>query len=130
MIVAKKFEASLDLVELNRRMKDFYDIWMLSRAYQFHGSTLQEAIVATCQRRTRPLSPQAPVFSKEFAERSDKQAQWKTFQKKIQLPDIPEDFSTIMNDFGRFLHPLTEVLERHRCFKKKWIVEGPWRPTT
>ncbi|MBN1382190.1 MAG: nucleotidyl transferase AbiEii/AbiGii toxin family protein [Deltaproteobacteria bacterium] len=127
-IIAEKFEASLDLVELNSRMKDFYDIWMLSRAYPFQGLTLQEAVVATCERRSTPLSSRAVVFSKEFAERTDKQAQWKTFLKKIQLPDVPKDFSTIMKDFGEFLYPVTEASENHRRFEEKWLPGGSWQP--
>jgi predicted nucleotidyltransferase component of viral defense system len=127
-IIAEKFEASLDLVELNSRMKDFYDIWMLSRAYPFHGLTIQEAVVATCERRSTPLSSRAPVFSSAFAERSDKQAQWKTFLKKIQLQDVPKDFSTIIKDFGEFLYPVTEASENHRRFEEKWLPGGPWQP--
>ncbi len=129
-IIAEKFEASLDLVELNSRMKDFYDIWMLSRTYPLHGATLQEAVIATCRRRSTPLISKVPVFSSEFAERSDKQAQWKTFLKKNQLPNIPEDFSTIMKDFGEFLRPVTEASESHRRFEEKWFPGGPWQPAS
>lgn len=129
-IIAEKFEASLDLVELNSRMKDFYDIWMLSRTYPFQGTTLQEAVIATCRRRSTPLISQAPVFSREFAERSDKQAQWKTFRKKNQLPDILEDFSAVMKDFGEFLHPVAEASENRKHFDKNWLPGGPWHPAT
>jgi len=128
-IIAEKFEASLDLVELNSRMKDFYDIWMLSRTYPFQGTTLQEAVIATCRRRSTPLISQAPVFSREFAERSDKQAQWKTFRKKNQLPDIPEDFSAVMKDFAEFLRPVAEASENQRRFEENWSPRGCWQPT-
>jgi len=127
-IIAEKFEASLDLVELNSRMKDFYDIWMLSRTYPFQGATLQEAVIATCRRRSTPLISQAPVFSREFAERTDKQAQWKTFRKKNQLPDVPENFSTVMKDFGEFLRPVAEASENRRRFDENWLPGGPWQP--
>ena len=84
-IVAEKFEASLELAELNSRMKDFYDIWMLSRAYQFHGPTLQGAVVATCERRATPLTSRALIFSKEFAASTEKRAQWAAFLRKAPL---------------------------------------------
>ena len=129
-IIAEKFEASLDLVELNSRMKDFYDIWILSRTYPFQGPTLQEAVIATCRRRSTPLISQAPVFSREFADRSDKRAQWKTFLKKSQLPNIPEDFSMVMKDFGEFLRPVTEASESQRRFEENWLPGGPWQPVT
>lgn len=127
-IVAEKFEASLDLVELNSRMKDFYDIWMLSRAYPFHGSTLQDAIMATCQRRATPLSSQALIFSKEFADRSDKQIQWKTFLRKAHTSDTSDEFPMIMDGIGAFLYPVVEVSEKQGRFEKEWLPGGPWQP--
>ncbi len=41
--IAEKFQAMVKLGVLNSRMKDFYDIWMLSRAFDFTGETLAEA---------------------------------------------------------------------------------------
>lgn len=49
-VVAEKFEAALDLADLNSRMKDFYDIWALSNSYEFDGKVLREAITTTCSR--------------------------------------------------------------------------------
>ena len=125
-IVAEKFEASLDLAELNSRMKDFYDVWMLSHAYPFHGAVLQDAITATCARRSTPLSSQGLVFSKEFADRSDKQTQWTTFLRKAQITGIPEDFPVIMAGMGKFLHPVAEASEKQLRFEKEWLPGGPW----
>jgi predicted nucleotidyltransferase component of viral defense system len=127
-IVAEKFEASLDLAELNSRMKDFYDIWILSRKYPFHGSTLQDAIMATCQRRSTPLSSNALIFSKEFADRSGKHVQWKTFLQKTHIPGIFEDFPMIMESIREFLHPVAEASENQGRFEKEWLPGGPWRP--
>ncbi len=36
--IAEKFEAMVKLGMLNSRIKDFYDIWMLSRQFDFDGS--------------------------------------------------------------------------------------------
>ncbi|NOZ53021.1 MAG: nucleotidyl transferase AbiEii/AbiGii toxin family protein, partial [Gammaproteobacteria bacterium] len=41
--IAEKFEAMIKLEMLNSRMKDFYDIWLLSRQFEFDGSELAEA---------------------------------------------------------------------------------------
>ena len=127
-IVAEKFEASLDLAELNSRMKDFYDIWMLSRAYPFHGPTLQDAVMATCQRRATPLSSRSLIFFKEFSASADKRAQWTAFLRKAQIPGISEDFPVIMEGIGEFLHPLAEASENQWRFEKEWLPGGPWRP--
>jgi len=46
-MIAEKFEVMAKLGILNSRMKDFYDIWMLSRQYDFEGTSLAEAIRQT-----------------------------------------------------------------------------------
>jgi hypothetical protein len=33
------------------RMKDFYDIWLLSRQFEFHGQTLARAVTRTFANR-------------------------------------------------------------------------------
>ena len=38
--IAEKFEAMVKLGELNSRMKDFFDIWLLSRSFDFDGPRL------------------------------------------------------------------------------------------
>jgi len=81
-VVAEKFEAALDLADLNSRMKDFYDIWALSRSYSFDGKVLREAIIATCSKRQTAIETQASLFSAEFANRTEKQTQWEAFVRK------------------------------------------------
>ncbi len=39
-VVAEKFEALVSLGHSNSRMKDFYDLWMLSRYFEFEQKTL------------------------------------------------------------------------------------------
>lgn len=42
--IAEKLEAMVKLGVLNSRMKDFYDIWLLSRQFDFDGAELVEAV--------------------------------------------------------------------------------------
>lgn len=46
-VVAEKFEAMTKLGLLNSRMKDFYDLWLLARQFDFDGPTLATAIRRT-----------------------------------------------------------------------------------
>ena len=50
-VVAEKFEAIVSLGELNSRMKDFYDIFILLSEKYFNRDILQKAIVETFIRR-------------------------------------------------------------------------------
>ena len=43
-VVAEKFEALTKLGVLNSRMKDYYDLALLSRPYPFHGEELMAAV--------------------------------------------------------------------------------------
>ena len=47
--IAEKFDAILQRFELTGRMKDFYDIYYLSRTFDFDGLKLQTAIQETLQ---------------------------------------------------------------------------------
>lgn len=49
--IAGKFDAILKRFELTSRMKDFYDIYYLSKAFDFDGLKLQTAIQKTLQNR-------------------------------------------------------------------------------
>lgn len=49
--IAEKFEAMVKLGILNNRMKDFFEIWLMSRQFDFDGTTLTEAISKTFSTR-------------------------------------------------------------------------------
>jgi hypothetical protein len=50
--IAEKFEAIVNLGLTNSRMKDYYDIWLLSQQFDFDGANLVRAIEATCGRES------------------------------------------------------------------------------
>jgi predicted nucleotidyltransferase component of viral defense system len=102
-VIAEKFQAMVALGHANSRMKDLYDIWLLSRAYQF-GDELLRAIAATFARRKTPIPidpPYAPT--RAFADDRAKQQQWRSFVEAIgsQLPPL----AAIIDDLATFLMP-------------------------
>ncbi len=58
----------IKLGELNSRMKDFYDIWLLSKQFDFNGYVLAEAITRTLKIRKTEIPTQPSVFKKSFSE--------------------------------------------------------------
>jgi hypothetical protein len=58
-VVAEKFQAMVALGKANSRMKDFYDIWVLSKTYDFNNARLAQAIAAAFARRQTAI-PEAP----------------------------------------------------------------------
>jgi predicted nucleotidyltransferase component of viral defense system len=125
-IIAEKFEAALDLADLNSRMKDFYDIWVLSQKYPFGGQSLEEAVTATCKRRGTAISSKAEIFSEAFKDRADKETQWTAFLGKGAMGEVPGQFSIILKGIRDFLLPITLAIENSASFKSEWRPGGPW----
>jgi predicted nucleotidyltransferase component of viral defense system len=118
-VIAEKFEAMIYLSEANSRMKDFYDIYTLCKSFDFEGRVLYEAISKTFQIRGTPLTKSPTVFSNSFAELSNKQTQWKAFQKRIHVA-IDIDFSDIINTIKEFLLPTYDCILREDEFFGNW----------
>jgi predicted nucleotidyltransferase component of viral defense system len=111
--VAEKLEAMVKLGELNSRMKDFFDIWLLSRSFDFEGVRLCEAIAKTFERRGTPIPHDVPVaLREEFAGNRQKHAQWSGFVRRIKLSDVPA-LSAVVEELRSFLvRPMYAVANR------------------
>ena len=124
--IAEKFQAMVKLGVLNSRMKDFYDIWMLSRTFDFKGETLAEAVEKTFENRKTPITADPTVFEPSFAEDGDKKTQWLGFIKKAKLNNAPETFGEVVTAVKTFLEPLVTALAERRPFRATWNAPGPW----
>lgn len=124
-VIAEKFEAALDLADLNSRMKDFYDIWFLCQTFAFEGRILQKAITATCKRRKTEIRSSAEMFSDGFATRAEKQRHWSAFLGKGPITGAPEDFLLLMSAIRDFLYPIAQACEANQSFEPKWSPGGP-----
>lgn len=70
----------------NTRMKDFYDIWLLSRSLDFSGGELAPAIRATFDRRKTEIPASLPVaLTAAFAGDPAKQQQWSSFIENVAV---------------------------------------------
>lgn len=78
-IVAEKLDAIISRMELNSRMKDFYDLYYLANTYSFDARTLQEAIFRTLQHRGTPYERDSLRKVKQLASMTDVQARWSRF---------------------------------------------------
>jgi len=68
--IAEKFEAMVKLGTLNSRMKDFFDLWLMSCQFDFDGATLAEAISKTFSTRRTPILAEPLALTNAFAEDS------------------------------------------------------------
>ena len=122
--IAEKFETMVKMGELNSRMKDFYDIWLLSRQFDFDGANLTEAIRLTFKRRGTALPAEIDAFTETFIEA--KQTQWTAFRKRLQQDHVPASFREIMASVDRFLSPIVAVIFSGKPSPTNWTAPGTW----
>jgi hypothetical protein len=102
-VVAEKFHTMVKLGIANSRMKDFYDVYVLSRLFRFDQKQLSSAIKATFKRRRTKIPEGQPFsLSNEFADDKVKAAQWNAFVKKNSVQDAPMEFKKIIKGLREF----------------------------
>src|ERR1700730_10272804 len=112
-VVAEKFQAMVMLGRANSRMKDFYDVWMLARSYDFEGDRLARAVAATFARRKTEIPADRPdALTPAFAEDPTKQQQWTAFVKDVAV--TPASLAEVIEDLAAFLMPHAEQARRRQ----------------
>lgn len=88
-------------------MKDFYDIWVLARTYEFKDDRLARAIKATFDRRKTPI-PNVPPdgLSEAFASDPTKIQQWTAFIQDVAID--PGPLAGVVETLAPFLIPHAE----------------------
>lgn len=112
-LVAEKFEAMIDLAELNSRMKDFYDIYKILRREGYDKAILEIAIATTIKQRETILPKEHPIFTEEFANDKSRGIQWKNFLRKTSLGE-EISFSEVMSLIGIKLKPIYDTIQNQR----------------
>jgi len=127
-MVAEKLEAMVRLGLPNSRMKDFYDVCLLSQMFAFEGSVLREAIANTFQRRETVLPESEPfAFTETFFMDGQKQIQWKAFVKKTKPTEPSEDLGDAVRQISRFIMPPLRSLQSGTPFPLMWIPGKGWQ---
>jgi hypothetical protein len=121
--IAEKCQAMVKLGSLNSRMKDFFDIWLLSRHFDFEVATLRESLRLTFEKRGTSLAGLG-VFPEDFAQ--VKQIQWKAFRTRLKLDQTPVLFSDVLDHLCGFLGPCAKTDQGVNPDGAKWNAPGPW----
>lgn len=127
-VVAEKLEAMVQLGMANSRMKDFYDLAVLAKDFDFDGETLVRAIRATFDRRKTALPVGLPVaLTATFAEDPSKMTQWSAFVRKAGLSGAGSLLAAVTNIVAFVEEPLA-MAATETPFPPRWQPGGPWRP--
>lgn len=119
-VIAEKLHAMVALDIANSRMKDFFDLWLLSQRFDFDGELLARAVRATFERRNTELPAEPPIaLTTDFADAPGKSAQWLGFVKKTRPVDAPASLEAVIEALKPFLLPLLEGA-RSKQFNANW----------
>ena len=123
--VAEKFDAILQRFELTSRMKDFYDIYYLSRTFDFEGEKLKTALRKTLQNRGTPYGEDSFARVLALAEDEDMNIKWRHFLRT--LGNTEPDFPSVVTALGAFLRPVWDAIIRERELPQTWrAAETRW----
>ena len=127
-VIAEKLEAMVALGRANSRMKDFYDLYVLSRTMDFAGQVLADAVRATFQRRRTELARTLPVaLTADFAADPAKRAQWAAFVRRIGTTHQVVELAETITALAAFVGPLLPAAAGPDPFLMTWRAGGPWR---
>lgn len=106
-VIAEKFQAMVVLGRANSRMKDFYDIWALSKI-DCNADALPRAISATFERRGTEIPAERPdALTAAFAADAQKQQQWTSFVENVAVQ--PGTLAEVIEAIAAFLMPQAET---------------------
>lgn len=126
-VVSEKLEAIVALGLLNSRMKDFYDVWLLSQEFDFDGAQIAAAIRATFGRRRTELPAELPrALGDEFVGDADKQGQWRAFVTRGQLRRGEVGLEEAVQGIRDFAWPVMAALAAGEAHPRNWPPGGPW----
>lgn len=113
-------EAMVTLGMANSRLKDFYNLWLISQTFEFHRSVLVDAVRRTFERRGTALPSDMPVgltdnFVAAWA------ARCRAFLSGERMSVAPETVAVVVAKLHLFLIPLAETSE----WERTWFHRGP-----
>jgi len=123
-MIAEKLQAMVKLDILNSRMKDIYDIWVLSRRFGFDGPSLQRSIINTFKQRETEVTENITIFTERYFQDDEKLQQWRGFVRKSKVSDVPKELGHITEEIKNFIQPVLISIVKNEDFKKIWRPES------
>ena len=125
-MVAEKFYTMVRRGLINSRMRDFFDVWDLSRPFDFDGGVLAAAVRETFARRDLEVDPRPVALTDKLAADSATAAQWRGILRKSRLDGAPGELAAVIRAIAVFLGPVASALHEVRAFEERWKAPGPW----
>ena len=126
-VIAEKLQALVFLGMANSRMKDFYDLYVLTRDFSFDGAVLTKAVKATFRRRKTEIPAESPLaLTDEFGKNEVKPVQWKAFITKSGLEKEVAGLPEVQSQLQKFLLPVLKAASKKEASPGNWEPGGLW----
>lgn len=105
VVLAEKLCTAVELGSGNTRVRDYADVWTLTREHDVAATELRIALAATSRHRGVVLRPLSDVL---FAFGSDRALPYSGFRRRLG-PDaerLPQDFTRVVTDVVAFADPV------------------------
>ncbi len=107
--------------EANGRIKDFHDIWVVSRTFSLDLSSLVEAVGGTLKRRGTATPAEMPVgLTERFAEIQESRGLWSGFLRRNPPALEPPSFLKLQAELRRFFGPVIASLGSPESVRGRW----------
>lgn len=125
-VIAEKLEALTALGLLNSRIKDYFDIWLLSCLYSFDGALLGEAIRATFKNRSTLIESEPVGLSSSYARDPARIKQWSAFRALHRSSVVPDTLQDLVGLVADFCRPVLTTIALKARFDQTWSPETRW----
>jgi hypothetical protein len=127
--IAEKVQAMVEIGMSNSRLKDYYDVWMLSRGLGFGGQELVDALSATFAKRdTRLPAGVPPELTAEFTAQRATSRMWASYRSTLSTAgiDAPEDLAELAAQIAEFIAQPLEAAAAKAEFDRTWTPGRGW----
>ena len=126
-LVSEKLNVMVELGLANSRMKDFYDIWLVSNLFEFDFNLLCASVKDTFERRKTDIPGTIPLaLTTDFSGNPDKITQWDAFVKKSKPNPSAGSLSDTVRRITDFLLPVIESIRDKKTRRLYWRPGTGW----
>lgn len=124
-VIAEKFQAIVEHGMANTRLKDYYDLWILSTHHRFDGAVLAAAIDATFTRRRTQVPVDHPMgLTDTYALDPQVIRIWEAFLKRAKITDALPPLAGVVEHLRVFLIPPCLALSQKVRFSSTWTASA------
>jgi hypothetical protein len=125
--LAEKFETIVSRGLANSRLRDYYDLWLLSTLRSYDGAEVRAALTATFKHREASLPAEVPPgLTEAFSDSPEAQAGWRSFLSNRSI-EAPADLAVVCEAIISFIMPVAAAAARGEGYRATWNPSSGWQ---